>query len=529
MEDILRQRVEFLIKADKNLQLQNIEIELCKRDILHFFRNHLYTDTNTNLYHDQPSVIPFIPYQFQEELVTEIWSSIVNGTLPISERTDLTNVFIEKSRQMWVSWIIMAILVYWFIFHGHKYHVISQKETDVDKIWDIRSLLEKARFILNNLPNWMLPPWYTKKTGTEYNKYMSLSRSDNTGGITGESANPNASRSGTYNAIFMDEMAFMANAMTINTAAAAATPCRIFNSTPNGEGNEFYRMRKLTMSRKWPDWETLAPQIKGLRYHWSEHPLYTQEWYEWKIKGMTKEKIAQELEIDYNTAIIGRVYSDFPTTATPLIYDYTKPLYVWMDNSHWWDDPNAIILMQPNGVYFDIIDCLQVFRDHISCAEILTCKPTFAMTTLESEFMERWKLYNYKKAVYISDPYDTKSKMWRSTILDDYKKLWINLMIPIERSKEEQILKTRTNIYRIRWNNLCDDFASAIMNARYPETKETSNSTKENKLPVHDWTSHYRTALEYGITYMLENPLVSTKKVAEDTRPVRNYITGELR
>jgi orotate phosphoribosyltransferase-like protein len=32
--------------------------------------------------------------------------------------------------------------------------------------------------------------------------------------------------------------------------------------------------------------------------------LYNKEWYEWKIKGMTKEKIAQELEIDYNTAIV---------------------------------------------------------------------------------------------------------------------------------------------------------------------------------------------------------------------------------
>lgn len=48
----------------------------------------------------------------------------------------------------------------------------------------------------------------------------------------------------------MDEMAFMSNAATINTAAASATPCRIFNSTPNGEGNEFYRMRQLTIVRK---------------------------------------------------------------------------------------------------------------------------------------------------------------------------------------------------------------------------------------------------------------------------------------
>ena len=49
---------------------------------------------------------------------------------------------------------------------------------------------------------------------------------------------------------------------------------------------------------------------------------------------MDSQKIAQELEIDYNTAIKGRVYDSFPTKASDVKYDYTRPLYVWMDNSH---------------------------------------------------------------------------------------------------------------------------------------------------------------------------------------------------
>jgi len=132
----------------------------------------------------------------------------------------------------------------------------------------------------------------------------------------------------------MDEMAFMQNATTINAAASAATPCRIFNSTPNGEGNEFYRMRKLTMERKDDEGNLLQPDIKGLRYHWSDHPLYDTKRYEWKIRGMSKEKVAQELEIDYNTAVVGRVYDNFPTKHVTLEYKIDKPMYVWMDNSH---------------------------------------------------------------------------------------------------------------------------------------------------------------------------------------------------
>ena len=38
-------------------------------------------------------------------------------------------------------------------------------------------------------------------------------------------------------------------------------------------------------------------------------------------------------------------------------------------------------------------------------------------------------------------------------------------------------MKTRTNIYRIRYNDNCLDFASAIMNAKYPERSETSQAT----------------------------------------------------
>lgn len=69
-------------------------------------------------------------------------------------------------------------------------------------------------------------------------------------------------------------------------------------------GNEQWRMRQLTMDRIGKNGEKQKAEVKGLRYHWSDNPLYTKEWYKWKIQGMTPEKIAQELEIDYNTAIV---------------------------------------------------------------------------------------------------------------------------------------------------------------------------------------------------------------------------------
>lgn len=511
MTQEMRNRWQLLAKASESKELQAHIYELCRRDILYWFRNFVYTDKNTRYFsHDEPSILPFIPFPFQEECILEVWESIMDWTRPIQERTWLTSVFIEKSRQMGISWLVMAIFTYGFIFHNHKYHVISQKEELVDKIGDMKSLFGKIRFIIGNLPTRMLPQGLSKDAGTVCNKYMTISRADWTWAITGESANPNASRSGTYNAIFLDEFAHMSNAVAINTAAASATPCRIYNSTPNGEGNEFYRMRRLTVPRKDEYWRMLPPEIKGLRYHWTDHPLKDQAWYDEEVKGMSKEKIAQELDISYNTAIVGRVYPTFATESISIEYDPERPLYVFMDNSHWWADPHAIILAQRTDLTIDLIDSIELNCSVTDMAEFMAGQPKPTIGTLgnaQLSFLERYKKYNRQKATFIDDPYDTHTTLNQSTIYEEYKKVWIYLNTPADRSKTSQIQKTQGQIYKIRYSHNCSDMASAIMNARYPERPENSNSSKPNTLPVHDWTSHYRTALEYGITRMLENPL----------------------
>lgn len=529
LQEVAKKRTELLIKAENNPAFQQFEIDCCKNDILYWYRNYVWTDTNTSLYYWQPSSIPFIPYPFQEEAITEIRSSIYNWTLPPEERYDLTNVLIEKSRQMGLSWIIMWIFVYWFVFHNHKYHCISQKEDDVDKTWNIRSLMEKCRFILNNMPKWMVPEWYKRKIGTDHNKHLVISAVWRTGSITGESANPNAWRSWTYNAIFKDEMAFMQNARAINMSTPSATPCRIFNSTPNWEGNEFYRMRQLSLWRKWDNWQDIEPEIKWLRYHWSEHPLYDDKWYKEKIKGMTPEQIAQELEIDYNTALEWRVYKNFPSSPEKIMYNPLSHVYVWLDNSHWWVDPHALIVAQLDNLhYINILDAIEVNCSVTEMAEFVSWSPRFALSNAQLEFLERFKIYNPKKAIYVSDPYDTHATLNQSTIYEEYRKVGIHLNIPMERRKEHQIMITQSNLYKIRYSDNCLDFASAILNARYPPVKENSTSTSAKTKPIHDWTSHFRTAMEYWVVYIHENPAIKKERVVQDDRVRKDPITREI-
>ena len=130
--------------------------------------------------------------------------------------------------------------------------------------------------------------------------------------------------------------------------------------------------------------------------------------------------------------------------------------------------------MQPEDQYMNIIDSIELFITPQNCAEFLSGQPRFELTDSQLRFLERYKKYNWQKAIFIADPYDTMSAMGNSTILEDYRKVGINLFIPNERNKERQISKTRTNIYRVRYNDYCLDFASAIMNSRYPEVRESS-------------------------------------------------------
>jgi len=46
------------------------------------------------------NIIPLLLFQFQEEFVEDAWDAILMGQMPIEDRTDPTDVFSEKSRQM---------------------------------------------------------------------------------------------------------------------------------------------------------------------------------------------------------------------------------------------------------------------------------------------------------------------------------------------------------------------------------------------------------------------------------------------
>jgi hypothetical protein len=111
---------------------------------------------------------------------------------------------------------------------------------------------------------------------------------------------------------------------------------------------------------------------------------------------------------------------------------------------------------------------------------------------------------NYFGATYIGDPYDTNSTVNDDTIGKKYEQrgIYLNIFDTRRYPKQNQIDITRGIMTRVRVHPRCSDFSSCISNARYPTRSDNSQSTAEIRLPIHDKTSHYRSALEYLCTYI---------------------------
>jgi hypothetical protein len=467
-----------------------------------------------------PNDVPFLLFDFQKDVLDEMIECITKGN----------NLFIEKSRQMGITWLIMAVFLWGFLFKGWRVHIISQKEEYVDKLGDIQSCFERLRYFLRMTPDFLLPKGFQKEVSGPNVKFRAIVAPDGISSITGESANPNAGTGGTYTCIFMDEMAKQDHAKSINTACAAATQCRIFNSTPyGGEGTEYYSMRKLAMAKK----------IKGVSLLWSLNPFYTKQWYEWKTNGMTEEQIQQELEINYTVSVIGRVYPKFQNVPSGDVhigafpYDHTLPLYVALDNSHGGPDPHAVVVAQKDDFgRIRIIDSCQSNLNIREMAHFLAKKPLPGQLDEKLlKFYERWE--KYKSAIFVADPHDTMAKWNDSSIYEEYRKAGIYLTRPaISGTKDilgEQIRQTTMALKRLDVNqSTCEDFISAIQNSKYPDKAENSQSTSEQRKPIHNWTSHYRTALEYLVLYLNQMDDSDPQGFAKETYvEVGDPITGE--
>ena len=457
-------------------------------DPIFFIENYLKTfDPRPEAY---PHHLDFKLYDFQKEYVTGLVEAIRTGH-------DLLD---EKSRDMGVSWLSLAVRLWMWLFEeGYQCLVGSRKEDYVDN-GTLDSLFGKLDYFINNIKDPLILP---QGFDTEKNRtYMKLVNPVNGNVIKGESANKNFSRGGRYKDVFFDEFGFWPDARNSWTAAGDASPCRHAVTTPPDEPSFARTLR-------------YGDKIKVRTWHWSIHPKKDQKWYEYQKTRRTEEEILHELDISWEYSNVGRPYPEISQVVVGQHdYDSAVPLYVSIDLGldgiaiGWYQPiPNTafIKLIEAYETSDKIIDwCLPMFgqSEYITEPICSACGKVhnFIYNDTDLTFIKRIK--DWKPTVFFGDP-SGKSRHVESGV-SPYEILYEhgievqvneaeNNWVPRRDAAKRMLPKLVVNdTERTRWWMEC------MKNARYPKRdEETSQAVNAVAKPVHDWTSHHRTQFEF--------------------------------
>lgn len=225
-----------------------------------------------------PTVIPFSLFSIQRDFldfVMERWRGSENG-------------LIEKSRDMGVSWLAMALSCYMCLFHrGIAIGFGSRKEEYVDKSGDPKSLFHKGRAFMQYLPREFRGDWTAKKNS----QHMLMSFPETESSIGGE-AGDNIGRGGRTAIYFVDEAAFLERPLLVEASLSANTNCRIDMSSVNGSNNPFAE-------------KAHGGKVKKLSMHWRRDPRKDDAWYAKKCDELDPVIVASEIDMNYSASVEG--------------------------------------------------------------------------------------------------------------------------------------------------------------------------------------------------------------------------------
>lgn len=267
-----------------------------------------------------PTTMPFLLFPKQVEFIDWLlarWRGREDGLA-------------EKSRDMGISWLCVAFAVWMMLFHpGTVVGFGSRKEEYVDDLNDPKSLFWKVRQFIALLPVEFRPAgWDAKK----HAPFMTIKNPENGSAIVGESGD-NIGRGNRTSVYFKDESAFYERAESIDAALSQTSNCKIDISTPNGNGNPFYRKRH-------------SGKVKVFTFHWRDDPRKGPEWYAKQQNDLDPVVLAQEVDIDYNAstsdAWISGALVEIAQQLGAADVEVNGPWSIGVDAAHMGDDESII-------------------------------------------------------------------------------------------------------------------------------------------------------------------------------------------
>lgn len=472
-QDALNRRLKVMDACMRDKQSKALAYSVCKEDPVFFIETFGWVYDPRPEY--APHNLPFIPFQFQKDAI--IW--IVRHC---SEGKD---GLIEKSRDMGATWLfIWAMFWMWMFQDSFSGLVGSYKEALVDNRTP-DSLFGKFDYCISSVPKFLLPARFDYK---KHRMQMKLINPETYNLITGDTMNPNFARGSRKTMVFLDEGASWDYFREAWESAGDTTPCRLTCSTPKGM-NAFAKLR-------------YRGDIDVLTLHWPLHPLKDKNWYEFEKSRRTDEEVAQELDISYHKSQENRVYPEFdqvPVGEYP--YDASLPLFIAWDFGR--ADDTAIIWAQKDRD--GIIRIVDTYSNRGKTIDFYVPFITGVVpgegrySKRDLEMIERHK--HWRRGIHFGDPAGRfMNQVTNQSVMDVLRDHGIVVNFR-EDAKDFQTRKTETKLLmrRLVVNDSpdTDDFRMAIENACYPKVRRGGEEQVSSVKPLHDYTSHFRSALEY--------------------------------
>lgn len=311
-------RSRLISRCIDNPKLQEAVWKVCEDDFFFWINTFCFTydakgDKFQELGFKKPHM-PFITWDFQDDAAQDIIDAIEQGH----------NLLVEKTRDMGLSWLVIAIFVWFWIFRGagNDFLLGSRKQQYVDELGNMSALMPKARYILKKLPSWMVPTGFSLGHQSEWDNYNRLINPVTGCVISGEANNVNFGTAGRFKAALFDELAKWEHTdVAAWESASDTTSCKLAVSSAWGERGVFFELA-----------HDKRGDIKVIRIPWQLHPLKDEAWYAEQVATRSKADVASNIDINYAASVEGRAFPNFDINVQGVDADpYDQGLPIMME------------------------------------------------------------------------------------------------------------------------------------------------------------------------------------------------------
>jgi len=256
---VYRWRIYVLSRCLKDPEFRADILEMCRQDIVFFAVTFCWAhETRDDAFTDSAGKFPFLPWMDQVDIFA--WLQEYGGK---------TDICIEKTRGIGLSWIVVIYLLWKWLLHGEHldYGILSKDDTSLDIPRRPATLMGKLDVLFESLPGWLQLGTNSKsvlhRTHTLH-RFVHLASNN---AILGYTSTDDKLRSARFNLLIIDEAAFLAVDVQRWLASSQFTSSsRIFVSTHDGTATMFYRMSvdeksKLVRISTW--WQDNPVRWKG--------------------------------------------------------------------------------------------------------------------------------------------------------------------------------------------------------------------------------------------------------------------------